>query len=98
MQGRSVLELFNGKAASPYAEASKVGYELFGMKAYFNGDWKVLWLPQPAGKGDWELYNIKKDPAELRDLSAENPQKLKELVDQWERYKAENGVLDVSID
>jgi len=94
MQGRSVLGVFKGEATTPYPEASQVGYELFGMKAYFNGDWKVLWMPQPFGKGDWELFNIKEDPAELRDLSAENPQKLEELVGQWERYKEENGVLD----
>ena len=98
MQGRSILDVFGGEAATPYAEASQVGYELFGMKAYFAGDWKVLWMPQPFGKGDWELFNIKEDPAELRDLSAENPQKLEELVGQWEQYKEENGVLDTSLD
>jgi len=98
MQGRSVLELFNGEVATPYAGANQVGYELFGLKAYIDGDWKVLWMPEPLGKGDWELFNIKEDPAELRDLSTENPQKLKELIDQWERYKKENGVLDNSLD
>ena len=98
MQGRSILDVFGGEAATPYAEASQVGYELFGMKAFFDGDWKVLWMPQPFGKGDWELFNVKEDPAELRDLSAENPQKLEELVGQWEQYKEENGVLDTSLD
>jgi len=98
MQGRSVRELFNGSADSAYAGADQVGYELFGLKAFFDGDWKVLWMPKPFGKGDWELFKIKEDPAELRDLSSENPQKLKELVGQWERYKEENGVLDTSLD
>ena len=87
-----------GKAATAYAGANQVGYELFGLKAYFDGDWKVLWMPEPNGRGDWELFNIKDDPAELRDLSTEHPQKLKELVEQWERYKEENGVLDTSLD
>jgi len=96
MQGSSVLELFNGEAVTPYAGANQVGYELFGLKAYFNGDWKVLWMPEPIGKADWELFNIKEDPAELIDLSDKNPQKLKELVSQWERYKEKNGVLDIS--
>jgi arylsulfatase A-like enzyme len=96
MQGQSVLELFNGEAASPYAGASQVGYELSGMKAFFNGDWKILWMPEPMGTGDWELFNLKEDPAELQDLSAEHPQKLKELVEQWEQYKKDNGVLDPS--
>ncbi|MBW2540388.1 MAG: hypothetical protein JRE27_12435, partial [Deltaproteobacteria bacterium] len=35
MQGKSVLDLFAGKSESPYAEANQVGYELFGMKAFF---------------------------------------------------------------
>jgi len=98
MQGSSVLELFNGRAESPYAGASQVGYELVGMKAYFSGDWKALWMPEPFGEGQWELFNLKEDPAELSDLSDENPQKLKELVGQWEIYKEENGVLDISLD
>lgn len=98
MQGRSVLDLFSGEAATPYAGANQVGYELFGLKAYFSGDWKVLWMAEPVGKGDWELFNIKEDPAELRDLGTENLQKLKELVGQWEKYKEENGVLDTSLD
>jgi len=96
MQGKSVLELFNGKAATPYAGANQVGYELFGLKAFIDGDWKVLWMPEPMGKGDWELFNIKEDPAELRDLSTERPQKRNELVDQWKQYEKDNGVLDLS--
>ena len=94
MDGSSVLDLFTGEVTTPYVGANQVGYELFGLKAYIDGDWKVLWMPKPLGKGDWELFNIKDDPAELRDLSAENPQKLKLLVSKWEQYKEENGVLD----
>lgn len=98
MDGSSVLDLFNGEAATPYAGANQVGYELFGLKAYIDGDWKVLWMPEPLGKGDWELFNIKDDPAELIDLSVKNPQKLKLLVSKWEQYKDKNGVLDTSLD
>ncbi len=98
MQGSSVLDLFKGNVATPYLGADQVGYELFGLKAFINGDWKVLWMPEPMGKGDWELFNIKNDPAELKDLSSENPQKLKDLVEQWEQYKEENGVLDTALD
>ena len=89
-----MLDLFSGQAASPYAGASVVGYELFGLKAFFNGTWKALWMPEPVGKGDWELFNLTDDPAELRDLGEKHPKKLEELVSQWERYKEENGVLD----
>ena len=30
----------------------------------------------------------------LNDLAKKHPQKLKELVGNWEKYKEENGVLD----
>ena len=98
MQGRSVLDLFEGKALAPYSEAGKVGYELFGLRAFFDGDWKVLWMPKPFGKGDWELFNVRNDPGELKDLSDENPEKRKEMIALWEQYTEENGVLDTSMD
>ena len=98
MQGRSVLDLFEGNVAAPYAEASQVGYELFGLKAYFVGDWKILWMPEPFGPGEWELFNLKQDPAELNDLSKQHPDKLKEMIALWNQYKIENRVLDISLD
>ena len=98
MQGKSVLGLFAGKVETPYAEASQVGYELFGLKAFFVGDWKILWMPKPFGTGEWELFNLEQDPAEIDDLSKQHPDKLKEMVARWEKYKKDNGVLDISFD
>jgi len=97
IQGRSVLEFLEGKEDSPYPNASKVGYELFGMKAYFVGDWKILRMPKPYGTGEWQLYNLRQDPAEINDLSEQFPDKLKEMVALWEKYKKDNGVLDISV-
>jgi arylsulfatase len=98
LQGGSVLDLFEGSAESPYAGASRVGYELFGLKAFFVGDWKILWMPHPFGKGEWELFNLKEDPAEIDDLSSEYPEKVEEMVALWEQYKKDNGVLDIALD
>jgi len=98
MQGRSVLDLFEGKVATPYAEASQVGYELFGMKAYFVGNWKILWMPKPFGPGEWELFDLKQDPGEMNDLGKQYPEKLIEMIARWEQYKIDNKVLDISID
>ncbi|MBW1860210.1 MAG: hypothetical protein JRI70_09115 [Deltaproteobacteria bacterium] len=55
-------------------------------------------MPHPFGTGEWELYNIKQDPAEMNDLSSEYPEKIKEMVALWEQYKKDNGVLDISLD
>jgi arylsulfatase len=98
MQGRSVLDLLAGKAETPYPGAGQVGYELFGLKAYFDGDWKILWMPPPFASGEWELYNLKEDPAEINDLSGEYPEKVEEMAAMWEQYKEGNSVLDISLD
>ena len=98
MQGHSVLDLFEGKAQTAYAGADDVGYELFGMKAFFAGDWKILWMPVPFGTGEWELFDLKQDPAEMNDLSGQHPDRLKEMVARWEQYEKDNGVLDISYD
>ena len=98
LQGNSVLDLFAGKTQSAYAGANEVGYELFGLKAYFAGDWKILWMPEPFGTGEWELFDLKRDPAEMNDLSGQHPDRLKGMVARWEQYKNDNGVLDISYD
>lgn len=97
-QGRSVLDMLAGEAATPYSEASRVGYELFGLKAYFDGDWKILWMPPTFGSGEWELYNLKDDPAEMNDLGGEQPERLEQMVAMWEQYKTDNKVIDLSLD
>ena len=96
MQGSSVADFISGNVKIPYSGASQVGYELFGMKAFFDGDWKILWMPPPFGAGGWQLYNLREDPGEIVDLSDQHPERLVKMIAQWEQYKEENGVLDIS--
>jgi len=96
MQGQSVLDLLDGSAEAAYAGADQVGYELFGLKAFFDGDWKILWMPPPFGSGDWELYSLTEDPAEMNDVGADHPERLESMIEMWDRYKEENTVLDIS--
>lgn len=98
MQGQSVLGFFSGEATTPYAGAAQVGYELFGLKAFFDGHWKILWMPPPFATGEWELYNLAEDPAELNNLSSMYPDKVEDMVERWEQYKEDNTVLDVALD
>ena len=98
MQGRSALDLFQGKVDRPYEGCDRVGYELFGMKAYFLEGWKILFLPKPFGKGEWELFNLREDPAEMNDLAGAQPERLAEMVALWKQYRQDNGVLDITMD
>ncbi len=98
MQGHSIRAVLSGEIDALSLADSQVGYELFGMKAYVSYPWKILHLPKPFGSGGWELHNLEQDPAELNDLGKKNPEKLEEMIALWEQYRADNGVLDISLD
>lgn len=74
-------------------EAHIHGWELFGQRAIREGPWKAVWIASPRGKDDWELYNVEEDPAELHDLSHTETEVMQRLVDHWEVYFAETGMV-----
>jgi len=43
--------------------------------------------------GPWKLYNLREDPRELRDQSRQQPEIFAQMVKDWDRYVAENGVI-----
>ena len=45
------------------------------------GYWKALYMNAPRGKDRWELYDLKNDPGELKDLAEEKPDILERLAD-----------------
>ena len=65
-----------------------------GNRRYLRkGDWKITYFEAPLGKGDWELFDVAHDRGEIDDLSASNPAKREELLQEWERYTQKFGVV-----
>jgi arylsulfatase len=91
--GRSFLPVVSGQADEIHVETG-MGWELFEMKAFTKNGWKVLRLPVPFGSGDWELYNLKEDPAETNNLGKQFPEKRDSLVADWQAYAQQNNVYD----
>lgn len=91
--GKSLLPVLNGDSVSVHSNDG-MGWELFEMKAYIKGKWKILRLPQPMGVGVWQLYDHEKDPAETTDLSAKYPDVKKKLISKWNDYARVNEVYD----
>ncbi|TPX19121.1 uncharacterized protein E0L32_011194 [Thyridium curvatum] len=71
------------------------GWELVNLRAIRRGNWKAVWMHPPRGTGEWELFDLSKDPAESKDLSQEQPELMKEMLEHWERYYAETGMFDI---
>ncbi len=102
IQGESLVPLVFDGAESVRADDFTFGWEVFGHRAIRKGDWKLLWLsatpaeraqPLAEGADRWGLYNVAVDPGEVNDLSAEKPELVAELLEAWEAYISDNGVV-----
>lgn len=94
LQGASLLPLLSGQKDRIHERFDK-GWELFGQKAYRQGDWKIVYSAPPIGPGRWQLFNLAHDRAERNDLSVQEPERLTALRVAFERYVKANGVVDV---
>jgi len=71
-------------------------YELEINRAYIQGDWKILSLQPRGGQvmslDNWLLFNLKDDPTECQDLSAQFPEKVKALAEAFDQEAWRNSV------
>jgi arylsulfatase len=91
--GKSLMPVLKGDSTSVHSNDG-MGWELFEMKAYILGNWKILRLPQPFGTGEWQLYDLEKDPAETTDISDKYPDIKEKLIKKWNDYAKQNEVHD----
>jgi arylsulfatase len=91
--GKTWGPVLSGQAESPRTEQDYLAWEIFGNRAVRQGDWKLRWQYKPLGKADWELFNLSADPSERKDLAAERPDKVRELVALWDSYVRANNVV-----
>ncbi len=91
--GKSILPVLKGDSTTVHTNDG-MGWELFEMKAYIKNNWKILRLPHPFGTGEWQLYDLEKDPGEMTDLSKEHPDIKNELINEWNNYAHQNDVYD----
>ena len=72
-------------------------YSMLGSRGIWHDGWKAVTThPSLSGWSDfnddtWELYHTDTDRAELHDLAAEQPGKLRELVNLWFAEAGGNG-------
>jgi len=91
--GKSWGPMLAGQVDTVRTDKDYLAWEIFGNRAVRQGDWKLRWEWKPYGTGEWELFNLKADPAERNDLSAKEPGKLKAMVALWDEYAKANNVV-----
>lgn len=77
LPGRSLAPALAADVAIP---REYIYFHHGGNRAIRVGDWKLV----AAGrKGPWELYNLKADRAESKNLAAAHPDKVREMSELW---------------
>jgi arylsulfatase A-like enzyme len=83
-------------ASAPTTRATQF-YSMLGSRGIWHDGWKAV-TTHPTLSGwshfnddTWELYHTDTDRAELHDLAAEQPGKLRELVNLWFAEAGDNG-------
>ena len=93
LDGVNLLPFLSGKLSGAPHEA--LYWRTGGMMAIRRGDWKLLRMSEDAfterpfvikDLAILELYNLKDDIGETKNLVSANPKKVKELADAWTRW------------
>lgn len=89
LEGRSLWEI----ASNPNTDQERsLGFDHQGAHAWREGDWKIVWTKRSAQTVRWELFNLREDRCETKDLSFEHPERLKQMVGRWEEWAERVGV------
>ncbi|MCP5538009.1 MAG: arylsulfatase [Akkermansiaceae bacterium] len=68
-----------------------------GWQVMRQGDWKAVQKDLHAGNTHIELYNLATDPAEQHDVSAQHPQRVKEMKQKMMQQHQENPNFPITI-
>lgn len=85
MEGRSLAPLLRGAAPGP---VRALFWEHEGNRAVREGDWKLV----AKFPGEWELYNLRDDRTEQKDLAGRFPDRVRALAAKWDAWAARAGV------
>ncbi len=63
-------------------------------RAYLRqGDWKISNLNPPFDESRFELFNLREDPGESRNLAEDEPEKMAELIALWRVERKRFGII-----
>lgn len=87
LEGVSLRPAFAGR---PLDRREPIFFEHEGNRAVRDGRWKLV-AKGPAGA--WELYDMAADRTEMNNLAAREPERLRQMIGQWETWARRAHVL-----
>ena len=93
-RGTSMVPMLTGKADTIRGADDYLAWEFFDWRAVRLGNWKATWIAEPFGAGDWQLFDLAKDPGESQDLADQHPDVTQDLANKWDSYADEVGVVE----
>jgi len=88
--GTSLLP--SAKQVTPHGADYVFGVEHINKAFLIKGDWKIVSQTLPFKEDLFELYNLKEDILESRDLKSKHPEKFQEMLQEWEKFAEERRI------
>lgn len=98
INGRSLRPVLDGAADETHAATKPIGMEVSGNGALFLDGYKITRNMPPFGDGVWRLYDLSKDPGETTDLAAVEPERMQTMLEHYQEYADEFGVVELPAD
>ncbi len=87
-EGVSLVPALNGKKLGK----RPLYFEHNLSRGLIEGDWKAVRGKRQPTEVTWELYNLKKDRSETRNLADRYPDRVAEMAAKWEEYANRTGI------
>jgi arylsulfatase A-like enzyme len=108
VEGTSFAYLLPDDAADAPEHHDTQYFEMFGSRGIYHRGWKAVTFKSlgtapgpndfdtPFDEDVWELFNVREDPSETRDLADDEPERVAALVDLWWEQAARYQVLPLT--
>ncbi len=92
LKGNSLIPFVSGKENLIHSSEYVFGLEHDNLAMIRKGEWKITNITSPFHEGNFKLYNLTQDLAELHDLKEVEPAKYNELIEEWRKFSNEVSV------
>ncbi|WP_242157382.1 arylsulfatase [Aestuariivivens sediminis] len=89
LKGNSLIPFLSGETNEIHAPEYLFGLEHNNLAMIRKGDWKITNINKPFLEENFKLYNVSQDLAERHDLQESEPEKYKDLLEEWREFSNE---------